>query len=247
MASASISSGSPSSSLTGVSTISPASAQVTGFAPTIFEPTTFAPATFPSTLPNGVDHVYTTQLAAVDGSQAGGFAVVAIQGGQMTVDIHANGLTAFAAHPQAIESPALGFENVFPLVNQHTSGTAVPVHGDILFTLTQTGDTQSLTPFDLALFPHADANGTLDVVQTFGPFFNSTPGFPSVSAEFPSLENTEVVIYGDMANGQYHPQTPAVIGFLHEITPNFLPAAEINTVGGVTGAASSSDTQVLLG
>jgi hypothetical protein len=114
---------------------------------------------------------FTAQLAMMNESGGSGSATATLNGDQLTINIHATGLTPNAPHAQHLH---IGGTNTCPAASADTNGDGLvsttegaPSYGPIKVSLTTTGDVSDASGLAVDRFPKADANGTLDYNRTF--------------------------------------------------------------------------------
>ncbi len=107
------------------------------------------------------------------GSNVTGSAKLFVSGRNVTVSIHASGLTPLLPHAMHIHG-VLGDPNVCPPASADTSGDGLisleegaPFYGPIQVSFTTSGDTSPSSGLALERFPVADAQGNLDYQRTF--------------------------------------------------------------------------------
>ncbi len=130
----------------------------------------------------------------LNGSGVSGMAELSLDGEQLTVTIHAEGLVPDMLHPQHIHGADMNNGNsTCPPPSADTDGDGfisipegAPFYGGVL---------KSLTPFTMA------PGGTIDFQQTY-----------SLTESLSPLQNRAIVLHGMIVNGIYDASMPIACG-----------------------------------
>ncbi len=114
---------------------------------------------------------YTAQLAPLNGTNSTGTATIVVNGNSLTVTINSTGLSPSLAHAQHIH---IGGQNICPTnaavknsAGHLTTTAGQPFYGDIMVSLTTTGDVSAKSGLAVDRMPTAAADGSITYTRTF--------------------------------------------------------------------------------